>query len=157
MKSGPGRIGSGLLTDASRSVEFQFNGRHLQGLAGDTLASALLANGERLVGRSFKYHRPRGIVTGGPEEPCALVDVIAAAGREPNRLATTLALHDGLKAVSQNCWPSVRWDAGRVNDFLSRFFAGGLLLQDIHGARLGLGAVVRALDPPCRRAGPSRR
>ena len=125
MKRGPGRIGSGLLTDASRPVEFQFNGRHLKGLAGDTLAAALLANGVRLVGRSFKYHRPRGIVTAGPEEPCALVDVIGAAGREPNRLATTLALHDGLKAVSQNCWPSVRWDAGRVNDFLSRFLQAG--------------------------------
>ena len=83
----------------------------MQGLAGDTLASALLANGVRLVGRSFKYHRPRGIVTAGPEEPCALVDVIGADGREPNCLATTLALHEGLVAESQNRWPSLGFDA----------------------------------------------
>ena len=85
------RITAGLLTDAGRPLSFRFDGRTLQGLAGDTLASALLANGVRLVGRSFKYHRPRGIVCAGPEEPCALVDVIGASGREPNRLATTAA------------------------------------------------------------------
>ncbi len=86
---------------------FRFDGRQLQGVAGDTLASALLANGQRLIGRSFKYHRPRGIVTAGPQEPCALVDVIGSAGREPNQLATTLPLHEGLTAESQNRWPSL--------------------------------------------------
>ena len=86
MASGPCRVGPGLLTLATQTVDFRFDGRSLRALEGDTLASALLANGVRLVGRSFKYHRPRGIVTAGPEEPCALVDVITAAGREPDRL-----------------------------------------------------------------------
>jgi sarcosine oxidase subunit alpha len=122
---GPARITSGLLTDAARPVGFSFDGRRLQGLAGDTLASALLANGERLVGRSFKYHRPRGIVTAGPEEPCALVDVIGPAGREPNRLATTLELHEGLRVESQNRWPSVRFDLLALNDLFSRFLPAG--------------------------------
>src|SRR5207302_456370 len=80
---GPGRIAQGLLTDATRPVGFRFDGRGMSGLAGDTLASALLASGVRVLGRSFKYHRPRGIVTAGPEEPCALIDVIGPDGREP--------------------------------------------------------------------------
>jgi len=122
---GPCRIASGLLTDAARPVGFRFDGRALQGLAGDTLASALLANGQRLVGRSFKYHRPRGVVTAGPEEPCALVDVIGAEGREPNRLATTLALHDGLVAESQNRWPSLQFDVMAINDLIARFLPAG--------------------------------
>jgi len=113
---GPGRIARGLLTDPDRPVAFRFDGRRMQGLEGDTLASALLANGRRLVARSFKYHRPRGIVTAGPEEPSALVDVIDAGGREPNRLATTLALHEGLVAESQNRWPSLRFDVLALND-----------------------------------------
>jgi heterotetrameric sarcosine oxidase alpha subunit len=122
---GPGRISLGLLTDAARPVGFRFDGRYLHGLAGDTLASALLANGKRLIARSFKYHRPRGIVTAGPEEPCALVDVIGADGREPNRLATTLALHEGLVAESQNRWPSLAFDVMAVNDLLARFLPAG--------------------------------
>jgi len=92
--AGPSRITSGVLTDAARPLRFRFDGRELQGLTGDTLASALLANGVRQVARSFKYHRPRGIVAAGAEEPCALVDVIGARGREPNQLATTLPLHE---------------------------------------------------------------
>jgi NADPH-dependent 2,4-dienoyl-CoA reductase/sulfur reductase-like enzyme len=122
---GPIRIGRGLLADDAQQLGFQFDGKPMQGLAGDTLASALLANGVRLVGRSFKYHRPRGIVTAGAEEPCALVDVIGALGREPNRLATTLALHEGLVAESQNRWPSLGFDALAVNDLLSRFLPSG--------------------------------
>jgi methylglutamate dehydrogenase subunit C len=122
---GPARVAQGLLTDATRPVRFRFDGRMLQGLAGDTLASALLANGHQLIGRSFKYHRPRGIVTAGPEEPCALVDVIGAAGREPNCLATALALHEGLVAESQNRWPSLAFDALAVNDLLGRFLPAG--------------------------------
>ncbi|MGA7825091.1 MAG: 2Fe-2S iron-sulfur cluster-binding protein, partial [Steroidobacteraceae bacterium] len=125
MSAGPSRIAQGLLTDATRPVGFHFDGRALRGQAGDTLASALLANGQRLVGRSFKYHRPRGIVTAGPEEPCALVDVMGAAGREPNRLATTLALREGLVAVSQNRWPALRWDLLAANDLLGRFLPAG--------------------------------
>jgi sarcosine oxidase subunit alpha len=122
---GPARIIPGVLTDAAHGVRFSFDGRPLQGLAGDTLASALLANGQRVVGRSFKYHRPRGVVTAGPDEPCALVDVIGPRGREPNCLATTLPLHEGLVAESQNRWPSLRHDALAINDFLARFLPAG--------------------------------
>ena len=122
---GPGRIARGLLTDPDRPVAFRFDGRRMQGLEGDTLASALLANGRRLIARSFKYHRPRGVVTAGPEEPCALVDVIDAGGREPNRLATTLALHEGLVAESQNRWPSLQFDALALNDLIARFLPAG--------------------------------
>ena len=122
---GPGRIARGLLTDSDRQVGFRFDGCPMQGLEGDTLASALLANAKRLVARSFKYHRPRGIVTAGPEEPCALVDVIGADGREPNRLATTLLLHEGLVAESQNRWPSLRFDALALNDLIARFLPAG--------------------------------
>jgi sarcosine oxidase subunit alpha len=121
----PARIGEGLLTDAARPVGFRFDGRALRGLAGDTLASALLANGQQLVGRSFKYHRPRGIVTAGSAEPCALVDVIGAAGREPNRLATTLMLHEGLEVESQHRWPSLRLDVQAVANLFARFLPAG--------------------------------
>jgi heterotetrameric sarcosine oxidase alpha subunit len=121
----PLRIGGGVLTDATRPIRFRFDGRPLEGVAGDTLASALLANAERLTGRSFKYHRPRGIVSCGPEEPCALVDVLGAAGREPNQLATLLPLHEGLNAYSQNRWPSLRFDLLSLNDRLSRFLPAG--------------------------------
>ena len=123
--TGPFRVMAGTLTHAAEPVEFQFDGRRLAGLAGDTLASALLANGVRLVGRSFKYHRPRGIVTAGPEEPCALVDVLTSAGREPNQLATTLPLATGLVAESQNRWPSLRFDLLAINDVLARFLPAG--------------------------------
>jgi sarcosine oxidase subunit alpha len=125
MSAGPARIATGLLTDAACPIGFRFDGRAFRGLAGDTLASALLANGQQLLGRSFKYHRPRGVLTAGPEEPCALVDVIGAAGREPNQLATTLALREGLEAVSQNRWPSLAFDVMGVNDLLSRFLPAG--------------------------------
>jgi len=123
--AGPCRITSGMLTDPARSLRFRFDGRELEGLAGDTLASALLANGVRQVGRSFKYHRPRGIVTSGPEEPCALVDVIGARGREPNQLATTLPLQEGLTAESQNRSPTLRFDWRAINDRLGRFLPAG--------------------------------
>ena len=122
---GPHRIARGVLTDPDRPVGFRFDGQPMQGLAGDTLASALLANGRRIVARSFKYHRPRGIVTAGPEEPCALVDVIGAEGREPNRLATMLPLREGLVAESQNRWPSLRFDAGALADLIGRFLPAG--------------------------------
>jgi heterotetrameric sarcosine oxidase alpha subunit len=125
MSGGPARVAAGLLTDASRPIDFRFDGRAYRGLAGDTLASALLANGRQLFGRSFKYHRPRGVVTAGAEEPCALVDVLTAAGREPNRAATTLAVHAGLEAVSQNRWPALGFDVLAVNDLLSPFLPAG--------------------------------
>ena len=122
---GSGRIAAGLLTDAGQPLGFRFDGQPMRGLAGDTLASALLANGTRLVARSFKYHRPRGIVTAGPEEPSALVELIGANGREPNHLATTLALYEGLVAESQNRWPSLGFDVRALNDRIARFIPAG--------------------------------
>ncbi|MGA7539838.1 MAG: 2Fe-2S iron-sulfur cluster-binding protein [Steroidobacteraceae bacterium] len=149
MRRGPGRLGRGLLTDPERPITFRFDGRRLQGLAGDTLASALLANGRRFTGRSFKYHRPRGIVTAGPEEPCALVDVIGPAGREPNRLATTLALEEGLIAESQNRWPSLGWDVLALNGLLSRFLPAGFYYKTFMAPAWGW---ERLYEPLIRRA-----
>src|ERR1700738_2409312 len=100
----------GTCLEQSADVVFEFNGRALQGFAGDTLASALLANGVRLVGRSFKLHRPRGIWSCGLEEPSALVDVGTGARRTPNVRTTLLPLEEGLTAQSVNCWPGVGFD-----------------------------------------------
>ena len=96
-----------------------------EGYAGDTLASALLANGVHLVARSFKYHRPRGIYSAGAEEPNALVQLARGARTEPNTRATTLELYDGLIASSQNCWPSVRFDIGAVANAMSSVLPAG--------------------------------
>ena len=123
--SGPRRITTGLLTDASRPAEFSFDGRRVRGLHGDTVASALLADGVRLVGRSFKYHRPRGIVTAGHEEPCALVDIQSADGPAPNRPATIVEIADGLEVVSQNRWPSLSFDLMAVNGLFAPLFSAG--------------------------------
>jgi heterotetrameric sarcosine oxidase alpha subunit len=111
--------------DTSRPIGFTFDGRAFTGFAGDTLASALLANGVDLVGRSFKYHRPRGILTAGSEEPNALVELRAGARREPNVKATTVELFDRLEARSQNRWPSLSFDLLSVNALLAPFFAAG--------------------------------
>jgi sarcosine oxidase subunit alpha len=112
--------------DRSRPLRFTFDGRAYEGFGGDTLASALLANGVHLVGRSFKYHRPRGILAAGSEEPNALVTVVRDEARStPNLRATQVELYEGLIAHSQNRWPSLATDVGRVNDWLSRFFPAG--------------------------------
>ncbi|MGR3540960.1 MAG: sarcosine oxidase subunit alpha family protein [Hasllibacter sp.] len=111
--------------DRSRRLTFTFDGARLQGHPGDTLASALLANGRVLVGRSFKYHRPRGVVASGPEEPNALLGLGTGAAHEPNARATQEALRDGQTVVSQNRWPSLAFDVGAVNARLSRFFPAG--------------------------------
>jgi NADPH-dependent 2,4-dienoyl-CoA reductase/sulfur reductase-like enzyme len=116
---------SGGLIDRSQRLRARFDGREIVGFAGDTLASALLANGVRLVGRSFKYHRPRGIVTAGPEEPNALVELRDGARREPNTRATTIEMFDGLQAASQNRWPSLRFDLLSLNSLLAPFFPAG--------------------------------
>ncbi len=111
---------------AAAPVHFTFDGQPFQGVAGDSLASALLANGVHLVGRSFKYHRPRGILSAGSEEPNALVSTDRGQGRfEPNTRATVLELYDGLAATSQNRWPSLRRDVGAVNDALYMLFSAG--------------------------------
>lgn len=119
------RLPEGGLIDRAKPLRFRFEGRDYCGYAGDTLASALLANGVRLVGRSFKYHRPRGIMGAGAEEPNALMQVGEGARSTPNMRATEVRLHDGLTARAVNCWPNVRFDVGCVNDLLSRFLAAG--------------------------------
>jgi sarcosine oxidase subunit alpha len=120
------RANSGGHIDRSRPLTFTFDGKAYRGFAGDSLASALLANGVHLVGRSFKYHRPRGILAAGPEEPNGLVTVYRDAARyTPNLRVTQVELYEGLQAVSQNRWPSLERDAGRINDWLSPFFPAG--------------------------------
>ena len=120
------RLPSGGRIDRSRSVDFRFNGAPFRGYEGDTLASALLAAGVRVVGRSFKYHRPRGIFSAGPEEPSALVQLGDDAARtDPNCAVTDIELFAGLTAQSQNCWPSVQRDVGAVNDLLSSLMPAG--------------------------------
>lgn len=119
------RLPNGGLIDRRREITFSFDGKHYIGRPGDTLASALMANGVKLVGRSFKYHRPRGIFTAGPEEPNALVTLRDGARREPNTKATTVELFDRLVATSQNCWPSLRFDVLSVNQLFSPLFVGG--------------------------------
>ncbi|MCO6386505.1 sarcosine oxidase subunit alpha [Aliihoeflea sp. 40Bstr573] len=117
--------GAGRLTPA-RTARFTFDGKAYAGLEGDTLASALLANGVHLVGRSFKYHRPRGVLSAGAEEPNALVGIHRDAARKtPNVRATVQELYDGLTAVSQNRWPSLAFDIGEANDLGSPLFSAG--------------------------------
>ena len=112
--------------DRSRTVSFSFDGVTFQGYAGDTLASAMLANGTLLFGRSFKYHRPRGLLGAGSEEPNALVSVTRGPGRfTPNLRATAVEIYDGLAAVSQNRWPSLKNDFAAINDWLGMFFPAG--------------------------------
>jgi sarcosine oxidase subunit alpha len=115
----------GRLTDQTKPLNFTFNGKNMRGYAGDTLASALLANDQMLVGRSFKYHRPRGIVASGPEEPNALVNLGDEGRFEPNQRVTTTELFEGLKAASQNHWPTLEFDVGAINKHLSRFLPAG--------------------------------
>lgn len=124
--SGSNRIaGIGRLVPA-KTVRFTFDGQNLTGLEGDTLASALLANGIHLVGRSFKYHRPRGILSAGSEEPNALVDIERDKSRkQPNVRATVQEIYDGLKAKSQNRWPSLTFDIGAINDVFSPMLPAG--------------------------------
>ena len=106
-------------------VNFTFNGRHYQGYRGDTLASALLANGVRLVGRSFKYHRPRGIMAAGAEEPNALVQLETGARTLADHQATLVELYEGLIADSVNCWPSPGFDVMAVNNWFHRILPSG--------------------------------
>jgi len=144
------RTASGGRVDRTRRLHFSFDGRSYEGLAGDTLASALLANGVHLVGRSFKYHRPRGIVTAGAEEPNALVTVRRDAAREtPNLRATQVELYDGLVAESQNRWPSLGFDVGRISDFLSPLFPAGFYYKTFMWPR---SAWVKLYEPAIRRA-----
>ncbi len=124
--TGANRIaGKGRLTPA-KTARFTFDGRDYTGLEGDTLASALLANGQRLVARSFKYHRPRGVIAAGSEEPNALVQIVRDNARtQPNVRASVQEIYDGLQANSQNRWPSLAFDVGAVNSLGAPFFSAG--------------------------------
>jgi sarcosine oxidase subunit alpha len=144
------RTASGGRVDRAQRLSFTFDGRPLEGLAGDTLASALLANGVHLVGRSFKYHRPRGIQAAGSEEPSALVTVRRDAAREtPNLRATQVELYEGLAAFSQNRWPSLAFDVGRANDWLSPLFPAGFYYKTFMWPRAAWTALY---EPLIRRA-----
>ena len=116
--------GKGLI-DRNQPVRFTFDGKPVEGFAGDTVASALLANDIRLIGRSFKYHRPRGLVTAGSDEPNGLITVGQGAEQAPNTRATCQEIYDGLAVRSQNAWPSLKHDVMAVNDLLSPFLAAG--------------------------------
>ena len=119
------RLGKGGQIDRNQRIAFRFDGHRYEGFAGDTLASALLANDQRLLARSFKYHRPRGVLTAGSEEPNALVTIGKGAAQEPNVRATVQELHEGLEARSQNAWPSLELDLLAVNDLAAPFLAAG--------------------------------
>ena len=146
--------------DRSKPLNFAFNGRAYRGYAGDTLASALLANGVRVVARSFKYHRPRGIVAAGPEEPNAHVRIGSGARALPNLPATMVELYEGLTAASINCWPHVEFDLGAVAGLCSHVLPAGFYYKTFmwpHGAWMwyekfirnaaGLGRTPEAPDP----------
>jgi sarcosine oxidase subunit alpha len=158
--SQPNRIKGGQ-TDEQHALSFRWNGRNLTGCAGDTLASALLANGIRFVGRSFKYHRPRGIFSSGSEEPNALVQLREGAAQEPNTRATTVELFDGLVATSQNHRGSLEWDLLAINDLISPLLSAGFyyktfmwpkafwekLYEPVIRSAAGLGRLSRLADP----------
>lgn len=120
------RVKTSKFIDETYKVSFKFNGTTYYGYKGDTLASALLANNIHLVGRSFKYHRPRGIMSAGSEEPNAIVQLHKNSSRtEPNVRATEVEIYEGLEASSQNCWPSVNFDIGGINNILSPLLPAG--------------------------------
>lgn len=130
----PYRLDEGGRINRDAPVTFTFNGQTYQGYEGDTLASALLANGVRLVARSFKYHRPRGIMSAGSEEANAMVQLHEGARTEPNPKATQIELFDGLKAKSVNCWPSVGFDIQAINGVFHRFLAAGFYYKTMFGS-----------------------
>ncbi|KIN60586.1 Sarcosine oxidase, alpha subunit family protein [Sulfitobacter noctilucae] len=150
----------GRLIDKAAPVSFTFNGKQLRGYKGDTLASALLANDQMLMGRSFKYHRPRGVVASGAEEPNGLVNLGSEGRFEPNQRVTTTELFEGLEASSQNHWPSLEFDVGAINAQLSRFLPAGFyykmfmyprsfwehVYEPIIRASAGLGKAPKARD-----------
>ncbi len=156
------RINKGQI-DKNKLLTFEFNGQSYQGYQGDTLASALLANNQRLIGRSFKYHRPRGIFSAGSEEPNALVQLRKGAYNEPNTRATTVELFDGLTATSQNHLGSLKHDLMAINDYFAPLLAAGFyyktfmwpksfwekFYEPIIRASAGLGKLSGEPDPDC--------
>jgi len=155
------RLPQGGLIDRSAALGFTFDGKRFAGHAGDTLASALLANGVRLVGRSFKYHRPRGVISAGTSEPNALVELREGGRKEANTRATTIELYDGLVAKSQNRWPSLDFDLGALNSIAARIFVAGFYYKTFMWPKgfwekvyepairrmAGLGSASREADP----------
>lgn len=119
------RIADKGLIDRTKPISFTFDGTRYSGFKGDTLASALMANDVRLVGRSFKYHRPRGTLTAGAEEPNAMVEVTDGGSQTPNTRATVQEIYEGMVTKSQNRWPSLRWDMMAVNDLAAPFLGAG--------------------------------
>jgi sarcosine oxidase subunit alpha len=149
MSAQSNRTAQGGVIDRTRLLDFRFDGKSYQGHPGDTLASALLANGVRMVGRSFKYHRPRGILSAGCEEPNALVTLGAGGRIEPNVRATVAELHDGMIARSQNAWPSLGFDLGAINGLLAPFLPSGFYYKTFIGGPKG--AWTRFNEPIIRR------
>jgi len=153
------RLPRGGVVDRTRTLSFRFAGRALKGHPGDTLASALLANGVHLVARSFKYHRPRGILAAGSEDPAALVEIGERSRSDPNTRVTEQELYDGLDARPQNCWPSLSYDVGAVNDWIAPFIPAGFYYKTFKGwpgwmnfepmirSAAGLGRAPAAPDP----------
>lgn len=155
------RLEKGGLIDRSTSLLFNFDGNPFEGHTGDTLASALIANGVHLMGRSFKYHRPRGVISAGSSEPNALVELREGGRKEANTRATTVELFDGLVAKSQNCWPSLNFDIGALNSLGSSIFVAGFyyktfmwpksfwekVYEPIIRRAAGLGSASKEADP----------
>ena len=133
----PRRTNTGGRIDRDSTVRFTFDGKPYVGHPGDTLASALLANGVSLFGRSFKYHRPRGVLAAGIDEPNALVTVLKGDIREPNIPATMLEIHDGLTVVSQNRFPSLAFDVGAVNQLAGKLLSAGFYYKTFMGPVIG--------------------
>ena len=148
--AGDNRSAAGGRIDRAKPVSFTFDGKPFQGFAGDTLASALIANGVHLMARSFKYHRPRGVLSLGSDEPNALVGVGSSEGRfTPNLRATQVELYDGLVAVSQNNWPSLSADFQSINGLFSSLIPAGFYYKTFMHPK---GAWERLYEPLIRRA-----
>jgi len=156
------RLPKGGQIDRSEAIRFSFDGREYTGYQGDTLASALLANDVKLLARSFKYHRPRGVMSAGTEEPNALVQLESGAHTLPNVRATEIEIYEGLNANSQNCWPSLQFDVGAINNTLGRFLPAGfyyktfmwpkflwMKYEEVIRHSAGLGKSPLAADPNC--------
>ncbi len=127
------RLEAGGCIDRTECLHFTFDGRAYEGYAGDTLASALLANGVKLFARSFKYHRPRGVFTAGPEEPNALLTIGSGPRTEPNTNAAMVSLYDGLEAHSQHCWPSLSFDLLAINNLVGPLYSAGFYYKTFMG------------------------
>ena len=118
----------------SSPVSFTFDGQKIEGFEGDVATSALLASGERIFGRGFKYHRPRGVMSAGAEEGGALFQMGHGADRVANVKGPLVEIHEGLELTGQNAFPSVRFDVGAVNGLFKPFFDSWVLLQNLHGS-----------------------